>query len=350
MLPHHITTIEAGLLVAFVFMLAAQPVYAADVIRLQDRSMFVNNPNPGATTDYTINFRYTTPADIGSIGIIFCINPVPTDPCIKPTGLDVSHATLVNQTGETGFTILSQTANEIVLTRTPSTTGSDLSSYRFSGITNPTANFRSFAARLSTHLSTDASDPLPYVNLGSVLTQTVDSINIATQVPPILIFCLGREVTVDCEETSGGWYTDMGTLDPNQTLQAVSQMAAGTNATEGFTITANGTTMQAGTNIIKALDTPTLSQPGVAQFGLNLRANDDPGVGSDPDGPWANANPTPNYNMPNRFMYKDGDAVASSPEVSLQRRFTVSYIVNSPANLRAGVYTTTLTFICSGRF
>jgi hypothetical protein len=350
MLPHHIVAIEAMLLLVCTFMLASQPAYAANVIRLQQREMFVNNPNPGATTYYTIAFKYTTPENIGSIGILFCLNPIPTDPCTTPVGFDASHAILESQTGETGYSILSKSVNEIILTRAPSMTGVDRSSYKFSGIVNPSQDYRSFSARLSTHLSTDASDPLPYVNLGSVLTQTVNSIFIETQVPPILVFCLGQEVTIDCDETSGGWYTDMGTLDPTQTLQAVSQMAVGTNATEGFTITSNGTTMQAGTNVIKPLASPTPSQPGVAQFGINLRANSSPGIGADPDGSWLNANPTPNYNIPNQFMYKDGDVVANSSEVSLQRRFTVSYIANSPPDLRAGVYTTTITFICSGRF
>jgi hypothetical protein len=350
MLPHHIAVMEAALLLAFAFVAAAQPAYAADVIRLDDRSMLVTDPNPGVTTDYTISFRYTTPADIGSVGIIFCVNPIPTDPCNPPAGLDVSHATLTSQTGETGYSILSQTSNSIILTRTPSTTGSDLSTYRFSGIVNPNVNFRAFSARLSTHLSTDASDPLPYVNLGSVLTQTIEGIDLATQVPPILIFCLSEEVSVDCEDSSGGWYADMGTLDPAQTLRAKSQMAVGTNATDGFAITSNGTTMQAGTSVIKPLSTPTPSILGSAQFGLNLRENSNPDIGADPDGPWTNANPAPNYNTPDMFMYRDGDVVASSPEVSLQRRFTVSYIVNTPADLRAGVYTTTITFICSGRF
>jgi hypothetical protein len=32
------------------------------------------------------------------------------------------------------------------------------------------------------------------------------------------------------------------------------------------------------------------------------------------------------------------------------KKFTVSYVVNSSDNLKAGVYTTTITYIASGRF
>jgi hypothetical protein len=350
MLPHHIVAIEVTMLLIMAFVTASQPAYAANVIRLQDRSMLVVNPGPGVATDLIISFTYTTPEPIGSVEILFCLSPIPDDPCTKPAGLDASNVVLSSQTGETGYTIQTRTANRIVLTRSPAATSGLPSTYRFSNFINPTSNQRSYGARLSTHLSTNASDPPPYVNLGSVLQQTTNGVDLATQVPPILIFCLGAEVTADCEETDGGWYSDMGTLDPTQTLKAKSQMAAATNATDGFSITANGTTMQAGTSVIKALNAPQVSRPGAAQFGLNLRENTNPDIGADPDGSWNNGTPTPDYNIPDQFTYRDGDVVASSPAVNLQRRFTVSYIVNSPANLRPGVYSTTITFICSGRF
>jgi hypothetical protein len=350
MRPHHITIIEVLVLLVISFFLAGQSAYAANVIRLQDRSMVVVNPNPGVTTDLKISFTYATPDPIGSIEVLFCLSPIPDDPCTKPIGLDASNVTLESQAGETGYTISFRSANRIVLTRTPSVTSSTPSSYRFDGFINPTNNQRSYAARLSTHLSTDASDPPPYVNLGSVLQQTTNGVDLATQVPPILIFCLGGQVSLDCTTTDDNYYTDMGNLSSTQTLTASSQMAAATNATGGFVITANGPTMQAGTNVINSLSTPQPSVKGTSQFGINLRANDDPEVGGDSDGSWANASPSPDYDIPNHFKYIDGDTIASSVGVNLQHRFTVSYIVNASESLRPGVYTTSLTYICSGRF
>jgi hypothetical protein len=161
---------------------------------------------------------------------------------------------------------------------------------------------------------------------------------------------MAASVNATCTDVGGGFYSDMGTLSPDTTLTASSQMGIGTNASSGFVVTVNGTTMQAGQSTIKPLETPTVSIQGVPQFGINLRANDSPNVGLDPTGDSVNANPTANYDTPNKFMFKSGDIIASSPNVSLVRRFTMSYIVNSPEDLRPGVYTTTLTYICSGRF
>ncbi|RYE15684.1 MAG: hypothetical protein EOP51_26645 [Sphingobacteriales bacterium] len=127
-------------------------------------------------------------------------------------------------------------------------------------------------------------------------------------------------------------------------------MAVGTNASGGFAITANGTPMSAGMNVIDSPTSPTESVQGTNQFGLNLVANDAPIVGSNPEGEWANAIPSPDYSLPNRYKYVSGDVVAYSPNVSLMKKFTVSYIVNSSKNLKAGVYSTTITYIASGRF
>jgi hypothetical protein len=349
-LPRHLLLIEGVIIIACAFIVASQPAFAADVVRLQKRSLLVNSPEPGILSNYKFSFIYSTPANIGSVDIQFCLNPIPDEPCNVPVGFDASNAVLAEQTGETGYTILSKTTNRIILTRPPTATGSDQSTYTFTNIRNPSEMSRSFSARLGTHTSTNATDPFPYVNLGSVLSQTIDGTFLETQVPPILIFCLGHEVSADCGELNGGNYTDMGDLSSTKTLMASSQMAAGTNATGGYVITVNGTTMQAGTSVIKNLEAPTPSRAGVPQFGINLRANSQPEIGDDPDGSWSNAHPEANYAIPDSFTFNNGDAVASSSEVSLERRFTVSYIVNSPEDLRPGVYTTTLTYICSGRF
>lgn len=323
------------------------PAYA--VTRLLDRSLYTTSSEAGATADYTISFTYNTAAPTGSIDILFCIDPIPYMPCDVPAGFDISHATLTNQTGETGFSISVQTVNHIVLSRPPTSVSSETqASYTFHNVKNPTFQAHSYSARLATYATSNATGPI--TDLGSVVQQIVNSITIETQVPPMLIFCMAAYVSADCTDVGGGFYTDMGTLDPDTTLTASSQMGVGTNASSGFVVTINGTTMQAGASTIKAIDTPTPSIQGIPQFGINLRANDSPNVGADPDGDSANANPTPNYNTPNKFMFKSGDVIASAPNVSLVRRFTMSYVVNSPEDLRPGVYTTTLTYICTGRF
>ena len=142
----------------------------------------------------------------------------------------------------------------------------------------------------------------------------------------------------------------MGDLSSTSTLTAQSQMAVGTNASGGFAITANGDPPSAGTASINEMDVPEVSRPGTNQFGINLVANTSPTVGENPQGPFTNAVPSADYGMADRYKYKSGDLVAYSPNVSLMRKFTVSYIINASPSLKPGVYSTTLTFVASGRF
>lgn len=343
--PHFITTLEVGVVLVACLIATTQPVLA--VTRFQNRSLKVQKAIAGERTDYKFSFTYNTVGPVGSIDMLFCYNPIPTDPCNAPVGFDVSGAVLSSQTGETGYTITTRSPNHIVLSRSPAVVGNTPSTYTLSNVKNST-DVRSYAARLESHETPDATGAI--VDLGSVITQMTDQIEIQTQVPPTLYFCLSRQVEMDCSTSDDVQFTDMGDLSPSSTVTAMSQMAVGTNASGGFSISVNGPPMQSGIRQISPLVTPTPSQQGTPQFGINLRANNAPTVGSDPDGNWGVAQPAADYNQPNLYTYRDGDVIASSPEVSLVRRFTVSYIVNVPADQRAGVYATTLTYICSGRF
>lgn len=334
-----------ALFLAMIFF--AMPVTAAH--RMQERSLYMNSSEPGATTTYDVSFQYMSPDPVGSVDMLFCVDPIPYMPCVTPPGLDASQATFSSQTGETGYSVTEQTANYIVLSRTPQApSSSGPSSYKFEGVVNPTNTAQSFSIRLRTHSTTDATGP--QIDFGSVKGQVINGIVIETQVPPMLIFCVAGEVQDNCTGTNDNYYTDMGQLDSKLTLTAQSQMAVGTNATGGFAITANGTPPAAGTNVIDSPDTPTENKPGTNQFGINLVANDTPTVGGDPEGIWANAVASPDYSIPNRYKYVSGDLVAYSPNVSLMKKFTVSYVLNSSPDLRAGVYTTTINYIASGRF
>lgn len=345
--PHHAAMIERTLSILFCIVIFTGQ--ASAVVRFQDRSLTINQSNPGSTATYTVSFKYATQTAVGSVDMLFCIDPIPYHPCVSPPGLDVSQAVLASQTGEAGFGISTQTPNHLVLSRaSPAVVGSDQSTYVFTGIVNPTYQTHSFSIRMTNYASTDATGP--FINIGAVVTQITDDIVLQAQVPPMLIFCMAQEVSTDCTQSEGGNESDLGDLDADRTLYAQSQMAVGTNASSGFVITANGTSMAAGTHEIAALNAPTPSLPGNNQFGLNLAENSTPDIGHEPDGAFTNAVATSDYNQPNKFMFRDGDVVASAPNVSLIRRFTTSYIVNVRPDLRAGVYTTTITYICSGRF
>lgn len=341
----HIFTEEvvALFLVLLVFI---APVSAS--MRFQERGLYMQSSVPGAITSYTVSLRFMSPQPVGSVDMLFCVDPIPYHACVTPPDLNVSNAILTNQVGETGFAILSKDTNHIVLTRPPSMISSTGSSYTFSNVVNPTDTTQSFSIRLKSLASTDGTGP--QIDFGSVKGEVTQGLVIQTQVPPMLIFCLAQEVQENCGSTNNTFYTDMGVLSSQSTLAAQSQMAVGTNASGGFAITANGTPMSAATNVIDSPSIPTQSTLGKNQFGINLVANSEPAIGNDPEGDWTNAIASPGYGIANKFMYVPGDVVAYSPNVSLMKKFTVSYILNASPGLRAGVYTTTMTFIASGRF
>jgi len=335
-------------LIALILVFVVFVVPASAAMRFQERSLYMNSSLPGITTSYTVSFRYMTQQTVGSVDMLFCNSPIPYEPCVTPTGLDVSNAVLSHQSGETGYSILTKSTNHIVLSRIPSMMTSGSSSYTFDNIVNPTDTTQAFSIRLRSHATTNATGP--QIDFGSVRGQVTNGIRLETQVPPMLMFCVAQEVADNCASTNDTYYTDMGQLSTDSPLVAQSQMAVGTNASGGFAITADGFPMSAGTNVIDGLPTPTESKPGTNQFGINLVANSAPAIGSDPEGSWANAIASPDYGIPNKYKYVPGDVVAYSPNVSLMKKFTVSYIVNSSPDLHAGVYTTTINYIASGRF
>ena len=131
-------------LVLFVF---AVPV--TNAMRLQDRSLYIANNNPGEISAYTVSFRYMSPTPVGSIDMKFCIDPIPYHPCVPPAGLNVSNAALSDQQGETGFSIQQQTSNRIVLSRPSPGINAVGSSYKFVNIRNPTVTNQPFSIRLT---------------------------------------------------------------------------------------------------------------------------------------------------------------------------------------------------------
>jgi hypothetical protein len=337
---------------------------ASAVTRFEPRSLYINSSDPGATTSYKVSLTYTTLTTVGSLDMLFCQDPIPYDPCVAPPGLDVTNAVLSNQTGSganTGFSMQVKSSNHLLLTRTPTTVDSMPTVYTFDNIVNPTDTSHSFAIRLSDYAGSTGSafmDPdgsihvatTDSIDVGSVVSQVGNGIEIDTQVPPIMIFCINHTVAPDCSSSDGDAYTNLGTLDPTKPLTTTAQMAVATNAFNGFTVSVYGTTMTAGTNEIPALAIPTASAPGNNQFGLNLRANTSPAMGADPDGVGNNAVISPDYDIPNEFTYRDGDTLVSADTVSLGKRFTISYILNTSPNVPVGVYTTTLTYFATGNF
>lgn len=345
--------IVAGLGTLVLFFAIAAPVLTtstAQAEQLRLRSVKISDGTASATgVIYDFSFTTYTAGPIGSVAFEVCDNYQfePGDPCTPPGGLDAAAATLSGQTGVTDFTKHgSSTTNRLVIARPVATmVAPQPLTYEFSDIVNPDSIGTTYV-RISTYPSLDGTGM--ETDYGTVVFATTTDIQITTEVPPYLQFCVG--ITIDgfnCGTATGG-FVSFGELSRVQARAATSQMLASTNAPYGYSITLAGSTMTAGNNVIPAMNGGP-SIPGVSQFGLNARANSNPSVGLEPDGPGLTM-PTAAYNAPNNFRFQSGEIIASSGTTDDFRKLTVSYIVNRDGQQQPGRYVATISYICLANF
>lgn len=325
--------------------LGSPPAYGA---QLGKRSLQVSNYEVGATAEYRLTFELPGSGLLGSIRIQFCSNdPLQTTACVAPNGFSASGAVLADQSGPVGLTISgASTANQIILTRTAATEPAGQASYDFTGITNP-ADSGAYYVRVQTFASDDASGPGS--DYGGIAYLISNSFEISAEVPPYLLFCTAVKIPgLNCTGASGS-YIDFGELSPQKTGSGTSQLLVASNAQNGYSVWADGTTLTSGNNEILALAAGDVSRPGVGQFGFNLRSNVTPAAGQDPSGPGTSL-PATQYDQPNFYRFADGDTIITTAGPDDVRKYTASYIANIPAAQPAGIYVSTITYVCLANF
>ena len=321
------------------------PVEAA---QLTDRSLVVSSAAPSATVDQTFLFTYATADPMSSLSFEYCDSPVFDYPCNAPVGLDVTSANLDNQSGNAGFNIdgVNTTSNRLVLTRPAVVATTVASQYDFSNVTNSSVAGQTVYVRITTYVSADGSGP--FTDNGAVAYATNSPLSIGADVPPFLQMCVGVTVATSCSTASGD-RIDLGNLSTSSAKTGTSQFAGGTNAVSGYTVFILGTTMTSGNNTIKAISSPSPSFPGNNQFGINLRDNSVPNIGSNPSGA-GSAAPMANYNTSNLYKYQNGEAIARSTLPSDYNRMTVSYLININDSQAPGTYASTFTYLATATF
>src|SRR5690606_20678404 len=126
--PHRLVVLQTLAVLITGFMIASAD--ATVVIRFQNRSLHILNSEPGVITDYTVSLTYTTETTVGSLLMEFCTDPMHTEPCVMPNGLDLSGATLLEQTGVDDYTMSIVAPNKLVFSRTPAVVGQTPSMYK----------------------------------------------------------------------------------------------------------------------------------------------------------------------------------------------------------------------------
>lgn len=315
------------------------------------RSLVLGSSLPLTVTTHTIDITTVTTANIGSILFQYCTTA--QGACAVPAGLDTSAATLTAQNGATGFTIDDTTPGAPFITRSAVQINAGTAlSYTLSNVTNPSSINTSFFIRVSTYTGTDGATGL--VDGGeSVVGVIVNGLTLTGTMPESLVFCVGTSGN-DCTDITGS-SIDFGSFSPTVTSTGTSVMAASTNAQSGYIITVNGTTLTSGTNTIPAMGgqsvggSPAAASTNAGQFGLNLVSNTTPAVGA-PETGAGSGTPKATFGTTNQFRFFSGDTVASSAGTSKSNTYTASYVVDVAGDQAAGVYSTTLTYICTATF
>lgn len=308
---------------------------------LPSRSLKIDSSAAGATNvQYNIGFDVSDQSEIiGSVKVTFCANsPFINTFCEPINGFDLQNALFLSQSGPNDFGFYSSpTTNSVILSRPATAIGSQSIGLTLSGVTNP-SNKGTYFGRIQTFSSQDANGPT--LNSGGVTFAIVSPIALNTVVPPYLYLCVGIVVSgLDCNNSVGN-FIDLGELSSNKTSTGTSQFIVATNAGSGFNVAIKGSAPSAGSNIINALQQRQYSQFGLSQFGINLRKNTIPNIGEEPVGAGSGVI-NQDYGFLNEFIFNSGDYIVYSNDATLDRKFTVSYIVNVSRNQRPGVYSAT---------
>ncbi len=310
-------------------------VSQASAAQITGRTLTLGSSVGGATTTYTLTFTVPSGTTLQSFDAEICTTA--SGACSTPGSFDASGATASQPTNlgdASGWSTGSSTTGKLKIQKTGNSaapTGNQ--TVAFSGVVNPAATNSTFFARLTTYSDDAWATP---VDTGTVAASTAGQITVTASVNETLTFTLASATVA------------LGTLSTATTGSGTSTMAASTNAPSGYAITVHGNTLQSGANSISALASQTASSQGSSQFGINLKANATPSVGSDPSGGSGAA--TGSYGTADQFRFVTGDSVASAAGATNTTTYTVSYIANIAGVTPPGNYSTTLTYIATATF
>lgn len=311
-------------------------VGSVNAAQVTARSLKLGSSVASAATSYELNFTTGTTATFQSFQAQICTTASGT--CTTPAGFSVSSpgSTFTSSTLSGTWTVSNATAGSLRASATSasSTTASTAKQIIFGSVTNPSATNSTFYARITLYSDNAWATP---VDTGVVASSTAGQITVTASVDETLTFTLSSATVA------------LGTLTPSTTGSGTSTMSASTNASGGYAITVNGTTLTAGLNTIAALAANAGSTQGTSQFGINLMANATPSVGSNSSGAGSGA-AAANYNTADSFRFVTGETVASASAPTNSNTFTTSYVANVGGAQAPGSYSTVLTYIATATF
>lgn len=138
--------------------------------------------------------------------------------------------------------------------------------------------------------------------------------------------------------------TNLGTLSPNTTATATASFSVSTYLAHGYAVVNGSPPPTNGGYQLHNLPSPSSSQAGVEQFGINLEANTSPiNFGANPSstpssGAFSYGVVDSNYDTANQYMYSQGSTIALSTQSTSFTNYTISYIFNISHTTPGGSY------------
>ncbi len=347
---NQLALIVSALAILVMPFLSATTTQAAQIT---SRKVTLGSSTPSASTSYTLSTAaLPTATAVQSLELVACTTA--SGACSTPSGFtSVGSATTGVTTGlgtNTGWTNNTSTAGKLRITQTNAVAPSGVVSVPWTAVTNPSTTNTTFFLRMTTYSDTAWVTP---IDTGVIAVSTSTAITVTASVDETLTFCTGTSgITSSSCAGATGSSVALGTLTSSSTGSGTSQIGITTNAGTGYAITYFGPTLTSGANTVTAIGgTAAASTQNTSQFGINLRANTVPTIGSDPAGA-GSGTPTAQYNIVNSYAFVASTAtsVASAGAADAFRLYTVSYIANIPALQAPGSYTTTLTYVGTATF
>lgn len=168
-----------------------------------------------------------------------------------------------------------------------------------------------------------------------------DQVTITATVPQSLTFSISDNSISFGNLSAVAARHASGTASGQSTEVEAHNLIVGTNASNGYTMTVDGTTLTSGANTVTAIgNTNTASSVGTEQFGFRLTASGGSGAVV---APYAASG----------FAFNTGglpDQVATSTTSSANTTYSARYLANITASTEAGSYTATLTYVATANF
>jgi hypothetical protein len=393
---------------SMVLSLFVLPAYASGQITNRSLTLQDGATDGGSKPSGVVNhlFTFTIPSGVGTVKSVvfhYCKSVGGTSgtadiseggACTTPTGLTTTSATDGASTSASLDTINVTTNGSPFFNSTAGiTTGSPVTlSAQFDSVTNPDGtdcaganNNCAFYVAILAYDTVGGAGTL--LASGTVAASVNQQIILTGTMPESLIFCTGGSVATtgtapntipDCTTTTSGSINFNKLFSPTGTAYATSQMAASTNALHGYAITVSGKSLTSGSYHIPGIGgtaATDASTVGTNAFGMNLVADTNANAStpaltvpsaainpaSDSSNYWGTAE-TP-FTTGDSYAFSDSDSALTLNDVAASdfgqtgtaeptngQVYTVTYMANVAANLPAGSYSTTLTYICTPTF